>query len=397
MQDKKIKLTIISHLYPYTENSVNGIFVKDQAEWLSEKYDVSVIAPRPKTTPILRLINKKWAMYDSIPYASNIPGKYDLYRPQYLTYPRNLFFSHVGRSFSKAVLKEIKKKPDIFHVHYAYPDGQVIPGLKKAYPEIPVVLSVHGSDWYLNVKNKKLFVHVKNNMLFADKIITVSEKLRSSIVSALPELSEKVVTVHNGIKMSEYGIDNKAHTTKNNKIRILTVGAYTKVKGIDILLASIKWLKHLNIELTVIGKIPDKKYYQELCKMKKDLGLDDIVNFETAKSREELVHYYRACDFFILPSRSEGFGIVLIEAMFFGKPVISTCSGGPEEIINENNGLLVSPGNEDELTKAIEKMLNEYINFNSGNIKDQIIEKYSSEVVTNKLMNIYWSVSEGRK
>jgi glycosyltransferase involved in cell wall biosynthesis len=391
---RKHSITIITHSFPFVVNSVAGIFIKDQANWLSEIANVTVIAPRPKTNTIIKHLSSKWKSYDQIPLVSNSDKNYQIIRPEYLTYPRKIFYSKVGRYFAQSAIKQIGLIPEVFHVHFVYPAGCIIPMLKKRFPDTPVVLSIHGSDWYLNLENHKIYLQVIDNLRSSDKIIVVGNKLKNDILYHLPKLVDKIIVVPNGIEITDYNlhtINHKQMIQDNKKINILMVGAYTEIKGIRVLLEAISIIDSSNFELTVVGKTPDIPLYKKLCKLKTDFGLDQIVKFETAKPRDVLAKYYHECDFFVLPSLSEGFGIVLIEAMLFGKPVISTCSGGPEDIINKDNGLLIEPGNALLLSNAIKKMLKNYKKYNSNDISEKIKKKYSSEIIVQQLIDVYFN------
>ena len=85
----------------------------------------------------------------------------------------------------RSVLKYTNQNTDIFHVHFAYPGGGIIPLLKMKYPNIPVVLSVHGNDWYINKENKKIEERIYNGMCLSDRIITVGSKLKENIAEYL--------------------------------------------------------------------------------------------------------------------------------------------------------------------------------------------------------------------
>jgi glycosyltransferase involved in cell wall biosynthesis len=82
---------------------------------------------------------------------------------------------------------------------------------------------------------------------------------------------------------------------------------------------------------------------------------------------------------FVLPSRFESFGVVLIEALATGCPLIASRSGGPESIVNNNNGFLVPVEDEDALSEAMKRMYVKYQDFNQENIRNEAIEKYNAE------------------
>ena len=90
----------------------------------------------------------------------------------------------------------------------------------------------------------------------------------------------------------------------------------------------------------------------------------------------------------VLPSRFEAFGVVLIEAMSTGCPVLSTHSGGPSHIVKENSGLLVEPDSVDELEEAIEKMYLNYNRYEAEEIREDVISNYSKDVIRDKYHNL---------
>jgi len=97
----------------------------------------------------------------------------------------------------------------------------------------------------------------------------------------------------------------------------------------------------------------------------------------------------RNCDFFVLPSLYENFGVVYIEAMACGKPVIGTNAGGPVEIINKETGILVPPKDQESLINAINYMLDHYQEYSSEKISRYAKENFNYEVVGKKIDEIY--------
>ena len=109
-------------------------------------------------------------------------------------------------------------------------------------------------------------------------------------------------------------------------------------------------------------------------------------------SQEDLVHYYQEADFFVLPSLKEAFGLALAEAQACGLPSISTKSGGPEEIITEETGVLVEPGNVFELENAIIQMIKDYKSYNSEIIRNHIVTNFSEKAKFQQIESIYKSL-----
>jgi len=382
-------ITIISHSFPSEEMPVNGVFVKDQADWLSMYYKINIIAPRPKTTALLSKVRKKWGQIHRIPPESYY-NNYKVLRPQYLTFPKKFFYKLAGVNFTHSVMNNIAET-DIVHVHFAYPGATTIPVLKKRYPQSYFVLTIHGNDWYLNIKNKNIEKKIYEALSMTNKIVVVGDKLKLDISKAYPEFSSKIEVINNGVDFSKLkkGFSGEIIKKNDNILNILMVGAYAEGKGLHVLLKALSIAKIPFYKLYVIGNIISDKYYHKMQKLSVELGINENVSFLTAQSRSVLCQYYEQCDFFVLPSLSEGFGISIVEAMSFGKPVLSTKSGGPQGIVNESNGRLVEPNDSMSLAKGIEQMAKIYSDFDNQKITDDIKQKYNYSNVGKKLIKIY--------
>jgi glycosyltransferase involved in cell wall biosynthesis len=140
---------------------------------------------------------------------------------------------------------------------------------------------------------------------------------------------------------------------------ILTVGrwdASERYKGVDELISAVAQLRHsiLDLHLVAVGGGDD---LPRLHKLAADLRVLDCVQFLDGLSREEIAACYAKADVFALPSTGEGFGLVFLEAMAFGKPVIAAACGGATDLVeNEVNGLLVPPRDSGQLTKALDRL-----------------------------------------
>lgn len=145
----------------------------------------------------------------------------------------------------------------------------------------------------------------------------------------------------------------------------------------------------MDFVLEIVGDGPNRSEYENLCHK---LELQDVVHFHRLKTKQEVAEFMKECDIFILPSLFETFGVVLIEALACGKPVIATDIGGPNEIVTDEVGKLVPPGNSKALARAIEYMLDHYQEYISENIAQYAQQRYSYEAIGNKWNEIYKSV-----
>ncbi|MCX8483416.1 MAG: glycosyltransferase, partial [Crocinitomicaceae bacterium] len=140
-----------------------------------------------------------------------------------------------------------------------------------------------------------------------------------------------------------------------------------------------------NVELRIGGEGELEKQLKEKVQ---ELNLRQI-NFLGRLNRKEVANEILNSQAFVLSSDVETFGVVLIESLALGKPIIATRSGGPEYIINRNNGYLVEPNNVDQLSYAMLSMIENYEEFNHLNIQNDCLEKFGPKVIGKKLIEIY--------
>ena len=148
-------------------------------------------------------------------------------------------------------------------------------------------------------------------------------------------------------------------------LRVLFVGRLEERKGIDVLLEAAKAIlsSHPQVHLDIVGDDslvgPHNLTYRAQFEL--DAGADltrDRVRFYGEVSEQALRGFYRACDIFVAPSRFESFGLILLEAMMFAKPVVACRAGGMAEIIEHGiGGLLAEPGDVATLTEWLLKLL----------------------------------------
>jgi glycosyltransferase involved in cell wall biosynthesis len=199
---------------------------------------------------------------------------------------------------------------------------------------------------------------------FPDKIIT-----NSDAVGSIFSNDKRVETVYNGLDLLHFDpkinggrIRSEFEVGKETKL-IGTIGHFAPLKGYEELLDAMGEVvrKGFNVKLVLVGEsiYPHSRTYREkLLSLADSTGLSERVIF--AGFREDIPELLASFDLFVLPSRSEGFGRTNLEAMAMGKPVISTNVGGiPEVVLDGVTGILVPPGNSEDLARAIMKLLND--------------------------------------
>lgn len=300
--------------------------------------------------------------------------------------------------FNILVLKKIfdlhSKNPiDILHIHEVYTGFAA--SISKISLGIPFVCSLHNEvRKVLPIKSCNRFIAVSE---YVKKFLIDEHKINQNKISILNPAID--VKIHN----SKSHEDAKKELGLKNKKLILFVGRKCPEKGPLIL------IKALN---NVIKKYPDticyligpdysfglniNSYSKYLQNAIKELGLANNVFLKGFVSNFELQLYYLASDIFVCPSVwNEPFGIVLLEALSYGKPVIASKVGGiPEIIEDKRTGLLVNPNNPRELGDAILFLLRNPLLAQSLGLNGfrEVEKKYDFKTVSNICLEIYQDV-----
>lgn len=269
---------------------------------------------------------------------------------------------------AKKALKDLIKKEniDIIHGHYLFPAGLASVKAGKS-TNTKTYVTAHGSDMFEMYKKQKFMRPIIKKVLKeADIVLAVSEALKNEILATgVKGIKEKTKIHWNSIDISKFKANNRKEFKKElsnktdlaiDKPIILFVGNIIKRKNVDLIIKAKKQLK-TDCNLVIVGDGPLLSKIKEKVAKNKEIGEIDNVYFTGSKNNIENI--IPSADLLILPSFSESFGLVLIEALACEKPVIGSNVGGIKEIITEDVGLLIDPYNSKDLAIAIDKILND--------------------------------------
>lgn len=232
----------------------------------------------------------------------------------------------------------------------------------------------------------------------ADKIIAVSDELCDDLTRQYKIATEKVVVIPNGIDINKFNpVSSDALRGALNiteKKIIVSVGRIDRQKGFHLLIKALPYIiKKADVELVLVGTGP---YLRNLKLMAEKAGLLDQVIFAGRVSDGDLPKYYNLADVFAFPTlRLEGLPYVIPEAMACGKPVISSGIGGILTAIdNYKNGILIEPGNLEELKDRILEVLNDpdLAQTLGQNGRKKVIEKFSLDKMVEDTIKVYEDV-----
>jgi len=248
------------------------------------------------------------------------------------------------------------------------------------------------------------YVIVEHSTTFLSNINSFIEKLKIKIII---KLSRKVMPVSNALKKSLESIQKanffiinnvvdtdffkppskKANNRVNQIIHVsLLKNSHKNVSGIIQALGFLRKVR-TDFEFHIVGEGLDK---ETLIQQSNQIqGMDKYIFFHGKVSDETLLSIYQNADLFILNSKFETFGCVLIESISCGVPVISTRCGGPEEIVSRETGILIDIGDMKQLIEAINNILDNKDKYNSNVMHTYAVDNYGYVNIGKTFMNIY--------
>jgi len=376
-----MRILFITPWYPNEKNTVSGTYVLELAKAVSKFCSVCVFHSYPDS---------------SVSHYTITDTFEDEIRVVRVKCPATVIpiVSHASlyyRSYYEFCKLIQDFKPDIIHAH-VYKAGIAGSIAGKKF-HIPVIITEHAEiiDRFQKRRGQCVLNFFKVRMARfayngADCVIAVSESLKSYLIQN--KIRKKIIVVPNIVNT---GLFSPSDGTMNNlQKNILFVGGLTPVKGLLFLFDAIASLKNKRDDfiLNIIGDGLMRSEYESYVK---SAGIANKVLFHGAKTKELTSDFMKRCDFLVLPSIYETFGIVLIEAMACGKPVISTNSGGQKEFINERNGVLIPPGDSKSLMDAIDFMLDNSRYYSPDIISHDITERFSYSSIGDQMRKIYSS------
>jgi glycosyltransferase involved in cell wall biosynthesis len=279
-------------------------------------------------------------------------------------------------------------RPDVLHAHVSYPAGWVAMQLSRER-SIPYVITEHMGPFplpYYKTDDGSLNPLLRQPLANADATIAVSPALADQIESyGLP----RPRFIPNLVNENRYRAEP---FRADQPFTFLTLCGMEQAKGIHDLLEAISKLRQRippdqwkNVRFRLIGDGPQRTEFQ---KHAHQLELDPSITWGLV-SREQAPAEFQSCDCYVLPSHRESFGIVLVEALASGRPLIATRCGGPETIVNESNGILVDPKDPEALSRALESMWDRARQYDPRQLREQFLVRYSRPVVVASLVSIY--------
>lgn len=291
----------------------------------------------------------------------------------------------VFHAFLRRLQKE-GKAADVIHAHSSFYAGYLAIFASKRN-NIPLVVTEHWSVLIAESYNRRLYKTLEDTLCNSASFIFVSNSFKNAVMHNLQFTSGKVTVIPNMVDTHTFTLRKK----QNNKFSILVLCGLNKSKGVHYVIDAfeLSFKNSPQVELLIGG---DGVERNTLMQQAKEKSSRDRIFFLGAVHRSKVPELMGSQHLFVMTSQPETFGIVYIEALACGIPIIGTQGQGVEDIVNSFNGLLVEYGNVQELSRAMMHIYEHYSAYDPELIREDAIKRFSQESVSQRITEVYQKV-----
>ena len=403
-----VQAIIVATWYPGVDDPGRGRFVADQAEALFNSglvrplvasFEIAYVgdgaAARRSGTVTARLRAAVASRSDLVsPRGWSTAGQIGTARlPVPEPYGRGSLPAGEEADRRRAALELLADRLDtngmrgVVHAHTAYPDGYAAAALARRLGW-PLIITEHASFVARQLRQPEHRRRYLEAVATASRFIAVSDMLATELRAAIPELEGKLQVVPNIIPLDDFrpaGLDER--TTDE----LIFVGNRKERKGMVILLRAFADVleRRPSATLRLIGKAPTDAEEQRWHELARDLEIAHAVRFEGPADRAGIADALRRASVFVHASPRETFGVVTLEALASGLPVVATQSGGISAILEDQRlGALVPPQDPRMLARAVLRTLDRRDTFDPATLR-AAVERFSPTAVAPRLASIY--------
>jgi len=375
--------------YPSNANDIRGSFFREQALALHKSgCKVGVIAPS------LLSVRKPLA---ALNFTRGISHENDNGVQTFRTYRFNFAprvwplierrTTHATRALYEAYVAQ-EGHPDLIHVHSAWPVGSGAVSIKQRYGT-PFILSEHSSTFLRGTISKFSLREVRKATSEATNRYAVSTRFSRTLEHVLELPDQSFAVMPNSVESSFLLGDVRGHNSEG--FNFLHISGLNKNKNVSVLLNAFaeRFKSQEHIKLTIGGRGPESPHLKALSE---NLGISSQVSFLGALARSKVRDCLAKSDAFVLPSRIETFGVVLVEALATGVPIVATRCGGPEDIVTTDNGILVPVDDIEALGNAMNTIYQNRSSYDPKKLRDDCRARFGSEAITQRWHSIYHEV-----
>jgi len=276
----------------------------------------------------------------------------------------------------------------IIHAHWSLSAGISCLGKFISRKSYPVIATVHGSDVFQVTRNPLGAALTRFMLQGCDRIVGVSQSLIDAVIK-IGLHPDKLSVISNGVDIKRF----RPISPQYRQDIILYVGSLIERKGLKFLLSALPSVFQAfpNYHLLIVGEGPQ---YPTLKQMSSSLGIADKVMFLGFQPHDQVRSLMQQAKLLVLPSTEEAQGVVLLEALACGTPVVASRVGGIPEVITSDVGVLVPCADTDALSEAISSILSDtdrWLNM-SEQARARAEKLYSWDQIAKQWISVYEEV-----
>ena len=382
-------ILFIPSWYPSSDAPLLGTFFQEQAEMFAEVgHKVGVLHARFHHLP-----SATWLKGPTEPITITNENNITVVRASKRLFQPGPFhrIPSIYRSFVRSHEKLALKMYDAYKAVHGPPDiihakatmwGAILAKAIANRENIPYLVTAHSSVFARDIVGPRERITAALALKSANRLLSVSSTLAKDLERILGIQASKFTTAPNMIDLEKFPY---TPLPKNGTFTFGYMANLVKDKGHKTLLQAFK--KVTNAKLLLAGDGPLRKQLEQLIT---SLGIDDRVEFVGEIPRQKACEFFQSVDAFVHPSRYETFGIVLIEALSTGRPVVATRCGGPNDIVRNEDGILVDVDDADGLAEAMRSMIN--MDWDTKLMREGVEARYTKGSIRKQLLEVYEAV-----
>lgn len=386
-ESKDLHVLIIPSWYKTPELPVYGSFFEEQARGLMKKgHKVGILFPEFAAFSDDKYPFKEKYLDDGL-LTYHILFKARI--PRWRAFNYKDFGNKVWVFFKDYV--SVMGRPDIIHAHTVF-FGGIIANYIHQKTGIPFVLTEHYTPFITGgIRNRKDLSIARKVFQKAGQTNVVSKSFQKDLAEKMRLPDETFHVLHNMVNPLFFHENSHRTLTNDSKIRLFTNSYLLPRKNHQLMLKAFRLLvnDYPEAELVIGGEGPSQ---DELVRLSTSLGLSENVIFRGLLNREEVHEELNKCHIFLLSSLYETFGVVLIEALAVGRPVITTDCGGPRDIVTKENGVILNSFHAEEMAGEIKRTIKNYDQYDQDKISEDCRIRFGEDKILSQIEESYKSV-----
>lgn len=372
-----MNIFIVSRGYPERHDPQWGIFEALQADALRRLgHKVTILAVDSR----LRFYPRKIGVRHLMAANAYI---YHLFPFRLIGFSKNLT-RRTGQWMLRRLFRYVASRegmPDVVYAHYLNNMLHSLP-LRNEFGGVLVGIE-HWSEMMKEVISPDIEACAREVYPKLDSLLTVSGQLQEAILKRFGTQAETVPNM-----VSEDFISAPRRLRRGGRFEFSSVGRLVDWKHFDMVIRASATLRDRGYDfgVTIIGGGEEEQNLRQLIER---LDIGSHVKLAGVLTRDRIIDIHAHSDAFVLPSDHETFGVAIIEAMAMGLPVIACNAGGPIEIVDDSNGILIPPLDQNALVDAMARMIDDSRRYDSERIAADCARKYAPQNVARRIEDIF--------